>query len=104
MLSIYAPGLSRFASRHICVTVRHENRRKATESMSLRLNFYNLFKINDDGSIEPLSQIRIGGVQLGPGVRFGGGVSFGGIDLAQYIGRDFSVEIVDGVYAITGIY
>ena len=37
-------------------------------------------------------------------VRFGGGVSFGGIDLAQYIGRDFQTEEQDGILVITGIY
>ena len=72
--------------------------------MSERLNFYQIFRINTDGSIEPLRVVRIGGVQFGPGVRFGGGVSFGGIDLAQYIGRDFEVEDKNGISIITGIY
>lgn len=72
--------------------------------MPQRINFYNIFKTNTDGSIEPLKVVRIGGVQMGPGVRFGRGVSFGGVDLALYIGRDFAVEITDGIYVILGIY
>ena len=72
--------------------------------MKKRLNFYRIFRINSDGSIEPIRVVRIGGVQFGPGVRFGKGVSFGGIDLAQYIGRDFQVEEQDGILVIIGIY
>lgn len=72
--------------------------------MIQKINFYQIFKINPDGSIEPLRLVRIGGVQMGPGVRFGKGVSFGGIDLSQFIGRDFAVEDQSGVYVITGIY
>lgn len=72
--------------------------------MNQRLNFYQIFKINSDGSIEPIRIVRIGGVQFGPGVRFGGGVSFGGIDLAQYVGRDFQVEEQNGILVIIGIY
>lgn len=72
--------------------------------MPYRLNFYQIFRINTDGSIEPLRIVRIGGVQFGPGVRFGRGVSFGGVDLAQYVGRDFQVEDQNGILIIIGIY
>lgn len=72
--------------------------------MSQRLNFYQIFRINPDGSVEPIRRIRIGGVQCGPGVRFGSGVSFGGVDLSQFVGRDLSVEDRDGVLIIVGIY
>lgn len=69
-----------------------------------RVNFYQIFRINSDGSIEPLRILRIGGVQFGPGVRFGRGVSFGGVDLSQYVGRDFQVEEQNGILIIVGIY
>jgi hypothetical protein len=72
--------------------------------MPERINFYQIFRVNTDGSIEPLRMVRIGGVQFGPGVRFGGGVSFGGINLSQYIGRDFQVEDKDGILIVTGIF
>lgn len=72
--------------------------------MPYRLNFYQIFRINTDGSIEPLRIVRIGGVQFGPGVRLGGDVFFGGIDLAQYVGRDFQVEDHNGILIIIGIY
>ena len=72
--------------------------------MERRLNFYQIFKVNTDGSIEPLQLVRIGGVQMGPGVRFGRGVSFGGINLSQYSGRDFQVEDQSGVLIILGIF
>lgn len=70
----------------------------------IKVNFYSLFKLNQDGSVEPLKLIRIGGVQMGPGVRFVRGVSFGNIDLFNYIGRDFSVEEENGISIILGIY
>jgi hypothetical protein len=72
--------------------------------MQQRMNFYQIFRINVDGSIEPIRIVRIGGVQFGPGVRFGSGVSFGGVDLSQYIGRDFQVEEQNGILIIVGIY
>lgn len=72
--------------------------------MSRKFNFYQIFRINPDGSIEPIRVVRIGGVQMGPGVRFGRGVLFGNIDLTQYIGRDFQVEEINGILIITGIY
>lgn len=72
--------------------------------MEQRINFYQIFRVNADGSIEPLRIIRIGGVQMGPGVKFGKGVSFGGIDLSLFIGRDFSTEDQQGILVIKGIY
>ena len=72
--------------------------------MQQRLNFYQIFRINTDGSIEPIRIVRIGGVQVGPGVRFGRGVSFGQIDLSQYVGRDFQVEEQNGILIVVGIY
>lgn len=69
-----------------------------------RLNFYQIFRIHSDGSIEPIRVVRIGGVQIGPGVRFGRGVSFGTLDLFQFVGRDFQVEEQNGVLIISGIY
>ncbi len=49
--------------------------------MQQKINFYSIFKLHNDGSIEPIRIVRIGGVQMGPGVRFGRGVSVGAIDL-----------------------
>lgn len=72
--------------------------------MEERINFYQIFKINPDGSIEATRLVKIGGVQFGPGVRFGKGVSFSGIDLSLYIGRDFLVEEQGGALLIKGIY
>ncbi len=72
--------------------------------MDQRINFYQIFRVSPDGSIEPLRIIRIGGVQMGPGVRFGRGVSFGGVDFSNYIGRDFSAREENGILILTGIF
>ncbi len=69
-----------------------------------KVNFYSLFRTHDDGSIEPVCTVRIGGVQVGPGVRFSGSVRFGNINLFDYIGHDFSVEEQNGISIIVGIY
>lgn len=71
----------------------------------MHINFHEIFNVNLDGSISSREKtIRIGGVQFGPGARFKN-VSFGGVDLSQYIGRDFEVrKDENGVYVITGIY
>ena len=72
--------------------------------MEQTINFYQIFRVNTDGSIEPLRPVRIGGVKMGPGVKFGRGVSFGGIDLFSFIGRNFRVEEQNGLLIITGIF
>jgi len=70
----------------------------------MRTNFYEIFNVNADGSIESKEKvIRIGGVQFGPGARFKD-VSFGGIDLSKYIGRDLEVRLEADIYIIVGIY
>lgn len=72
--------------------------------MEERKNFNQLFKINFDGSTEPIVRIRVGGITLGPGVRFNRGVLFAGIDFTLFIGKDFSVITRDGVNEIRGVY
>ena len=70
----------------------------------MRVHFWDVFKINSDGSLEPIRRISVGSVQLGPGVKFGKGVLLGGIDLTQYVGRDIEVEDQSGIYNLKGIY
>ena len=70
-----------------------------------RINFHTIFRLNDDGSIEPLRIVRIGGVQMGPGVKFGRGVIFGGVNLYNFIGKDFQTTTDEnGTLVINGIY
>ena len=69
-----------------------------------RTNFNSIFQLNNDGSISPLQIIRIGGVQIGPGVKLGRGVLFGGIDLYNFIGREFETNQENEVLVINGIY
>ena len=71
-----------------------------------RVKFESVFKKYEDGSIEPLQRIRIGGVTFGPGpgVVFRPGIAIAGVDLTQYVGHDLEVETDNGVLVITGIY
>jgi hypothetical protein len=59
---------------------------------------------NNNGVVTPKVNVNINGVTMSPGVSFGGGVLFGGVELTQYIGKDFDVELQNGVYVIKGIY
>lgn len=69
-----------------------------------RTNFFAVFRVYPDQSIEPTRRIRIGGIEFGPGVRFSKGVSFSGIDLTQFIGRDFETEEEGDLLVLKGIY
>lgn len=69
-----------------------------------RVGFWQVFKINPDGSLEPLRRVRIGGVEFGLGVRFTRGVSFSGIDLFQFIGNDLEIEVQGEIVIIKGVY
>ena len=50
-----------------------------------RINFDVIFERRADGTLTPRQRIRVGGIELGPGVVFGRGVAFGGIDFTQLI-------------------
>ncbi|KKR42943.1 MAG: hypothetical protein UU10_C0011G0008 [Parcubacteria group bacterium GW2011_GWF1_40_6] len=67
------------------------------------VNFWEIFRQNPDGGIEPTRVVRIGGVQMGPGVVFGPGVSFGGVNLAQYAGRSLRIQEDQEIITILGI-
>ncbi len=68
------------------------------------LNFNSIFEEKPGGTLTPRQRIRVGGVELSPGVVFRGGVAFGGIDFTQFIGRDLEVETDGPVLVIKGIY
>ena len=60
--------------------------------MERTVSFWEIFRRNSDGSIEPTRIVKIGGVQMGPGVRLGSGVKFGGVDLTQHTNRNLRVQ------------
>ena len=67
------------------------------------VNFWEIFRQNPDGGIQPTRVVKIGSVKMGPGVVFGPGVSFGGVNLAQYAGRRLRVQESEGVTSILSI-
>jgi len=69
-----------------------------------RVNFNSIFEQRPDGTLTPRQRIRIGGVELGPGVIFSRGVAFGGVDFTQFIGRDLDIETDGDVLVIKGIF
>ncbi len=68
------------------------------------MQFSSIFQEHEDGSLEPLQRVRIGGVTLGPGARFGDGVAFSGVNLHQFKGHALEVETDGQVFVIKGIY
>ena len=71
----------------------------------MRMSFDQLFERTAAvGMISPRVPVQIGDVTMTPGVPFGGGVNVGGVDLIQLMGKDFDVEVEDGVHLIKGAY
>lgn len=69
-----------------------------------RINFNTVFNQYPDGTLEPRRRIKIGGVELGPGVRFSKGVAFAGVDFTLFLDRDIEANEENGVLVISGIY
>jgi len=70
----------------------------------MRYRFEQIFKELPDGRLTPKRRLRVGGVELGPGVIFSKGVSFSGIDFTLFRGHDIEAEEENGVLVIKGIY
>ncbi len=72
----------------------------------MRMPFSELFSINPDGRLTPRVRVKLGPVTMGPGGAQipPSTVSFGGVKLIEIQGCDLEVEVIDGVYIITGAY
>lgn len=71
-----------------------------------RVTFDSIFQQHlEDGTLEPRQRMRIGGVELGPGVRFKN-TFFGGINFHDpaFFGHDLEVNIDNDVTVVMGIY
>ncbi|MEK6952539.1 MAG: hypothetical protein AABX29_05990 [Nanoarchaeota archaeon] len=69
-----------------------------------KVPFNTLFKVNANGSIEPIQQIRVGGITLSPGVILSPGQVIAGIDFSQYRDRNFEIAVDGSLLVIKGIY
>jgi len=69
-----------------------------------RINFFDIFQQNPDGSLSPKVQMNVNGIQFGPGVSFSPGVSFGGVDFYKYKNLPVAVEKLNGIFFIKGFY
>lgn len=69
-----------------------------------RVTFNSVFTESPDGRLRPNQRIRVGGIEMGPGVSFSKGVAFGGVDFTQFVGHDLEVETDGPVLVIKGIY
>lgn len=71
---------------------------------TMRYKFNDIFRENEDGTLSPVRQVRIGGVSFGPTVSFGPNAAFASINFHQYKGHDLEADEEDGVLVIQGIY
>jgi len=70
----------------------------------MRYRFQDIFRENQDGSLTPISHIKIGSANIGPGLSFKDGVSFGGVNIFDFKGKDIEAEQARGVLIIRGFY
>ncbi len=63
-----------------------------------------IFEKKPDGSLGIKQRIRVGGIELSPGIEIKHGVTFAGIDFTQFIGHDFDIETDGDTLVIKGIY
>ena len=70
----------------------------------MRLPFAQLFTALPDGSFSPVRKARIRGIDLKPGLWIGDGVQIFDLDLATLRGREFEVDLQQGVAVVKAAY
>ena len=73
-------------------------------SITMRVNFHDLFTLSPNGTITPKTRVKIGGVTTGPSVTLHKKVKVIGVPLSSLVGKDLEVVEKDGVYEIQGTY
>lgn len=70
--------------------------------------FNQLFKINTDGSWEPIILLKFEDVVMQPGTRYSKGSTVAGVDFSLFLNRSFAtatlVENGNSIVVINGIY
>jgi hypothetical protein len=69
-----------------------------------KVNFFEIFQQNPDGSLSPKVKMNVNGIQFGPGVSFSPGVFFGGVDFYKYKNLPVAVEKQGDIFMIKGFY
>ena len=69
----------------------------------MRMRFDQLFDIHK-GRITPKVTVKVGAVTMNPGDPFPAAVQFNGVGPSVFVGRDFEVDVKDGVHIIKGVY
>lgn len=70
-----------------------------------RYKFNEIFKTNEDGTITPIVDIYINGIQLGKNsIAFGPTTTFGGIDFFMYKDKDIVIDKEGNLYKIKGFF
>ena len=69
----------------------------------MRKHFNELFTV-DGGKVSAKITVNVNGVTMGAGLTFNTGLQFNGVDISQYEGKYFDVEIENGVNKIKGVY
>lgn len=72
--------------------------------MPERVTFREIFNVFPDGTLEPRTNIQVGGISFGPGVRFSRGASFAGIDFTLFVDRDLQIIRQPDWIQILGVF
>lgn len=70
----------------------------------MRVTFSQLFRQLPEGGFSPVRHTRIRGVDLKPGLWIGDGMGIVDVDLSSLTGREFEVEIDQGVAILKAAY
>ena len=71
----------------------------------MKVNFFEVFRENSDGTLSPVKHIQIGEVTLSPlSISFSRDVSFSGVNLFDYYGSDLEVDQKSGLLILKGFY
>ena len=79
-------------------------REPANEGSIKRIPFFDIFRMNADGSLTPLRTINVNDVVFGTGVAFGPGVRIGGVDFFRFLGFDIAAREENGILILKGFY
>jgi hypothetical protein len=70
----------------------------------LRVQFSDIFEVNPDGTVRPLTPIHIGANTIDRGELLSKGAVVGGMDIAEMIGRELEIDTAPTGIVLTAIY
>jgi len=70
----------------------------------LRVQFSDIFEVDLNGTVRPLTPVHIGAMTIGRGETLTRGMVVGGMDIAAMIGHDLEIETAPTGVVLIAIY